>query len=39
VARVSNGGWCPLPISGRQTLAAKRIIEETTARAKHHGMP
>lgn len=38
VAPVSNGEWCPLPITDKQRLAAKLIIEETGAAAKRHGM-
>ena len=38
VAPVSNGEWCPLPITDKQRLAAKLIIEETGAGAKRHGM-
>jgi uncharacterized protein len=38
VAPVSNGEWCPLPISDKARLAAKLIVEETTAGAKRHGM-
>jgi predicted TIM-barrel fold metal-dependent hydrolase len=35
---VSNGEWLPLPITAKQRLVAKLIAEETTARAKRHGM-
>ena len=35
---VSNMEWCPLPITRKQRLVAKLIEEETTARAKRHGM-
>jgi hypothetical protein len=35
---VSNGEWCPLPITDRQRQVAKLVVEETTARAKWHGM-
>ena len=35
---VSNGEWMPGPITPKQQLAAKLIQEETTARAKRHGM-
>ena len=38
VAPVSNGEWCPLPITDRQRRLAKLIVEETSARAKRHGM-
>src|SRR5262245_38235994 len=38
VAPVSNGEWCPLPISDKQQLAAKLIAEETATAAKRHGM-
>ena len=38
VAPVSNGEWCPLPITDRQRQLAKLIVEETSARAKRHGM-
>ena len=38
VAPVSNGEWCPLPITDRQRRLAQVIVEETTARAKWHGM-
>ncbi len=38
VAPVSNGEWCPLPITDIQRLAARRIVEETARRAKRLGM-
>jgi hypothetical protein len=38
MAPVSNGEWCPLPITERQVKVAKLVIEETTARAKRLGM-
>jgi hypothetical protein len=38
VAPVSNGEWCPLPITDRQRRLARLIVEETTERAKWHGM-
>jgi hypothetical protein len=38
VAPVSNGEWCPLPITDKQRTLARMIIEETTAGAKRHGM-
>ena len=38
VAPVSNGEWMPLPITDRQRRLANLIVEETTARAKWHGM-
>jgi predicted TIM-barrel fold metal-dependent hydrolase len=38
VAPVSNGEWCPLPITDRQRRLAELVIEETSARAKRHGM-
>jgi predicted TIM-barrel fold metal-dependent hydrolase len=38
VAPVSNGEWCPLPITDRQRRLANLVIEETSARAKRHGM-
>jgi len=38
VAPVSNGEWCPLPITDRQRRLARVIVEETTERAKWHGM-
>src|SRR5262245_43114893 len=38
MAPVSNGEWCPLPITDRQRRVAKLVIEETTARARRHGM-
>ena len=38
VAPVSNGEWCPLPITDRQRRLARMIVEETTERAKWHGM-
>ena len=38
MAPVSNGEWCPLPITENQVKVARLVIEETTARAKRHGM-
>jgi uncharacterized protein len=38
LAPVSNGEWCPLPITDRHRTLAKLVIEETSARAKWHGM-
>jgi hypothetical protein len=38
LAPVSNGEWCPLPITDRQRTLAKLVMEETSARAKWHGM-
>ena len=38
LAPVSNGEWCPLPITDRQRSLAKLVVEETGARAKRHGM-
>src|SRR5215470_14324238 len=38
MAPVSNGEWCPLPITKNQLKVARLVIEETTARAKRHGM-
>jgi hypothetical protein len=38
LAPVSNGEWCPLPITDRQRTVARLVIEETGARAKRHGM-
>lgn len=38
LAPVSNGEWCPLPITDRQRRLAELVVEETTARAKRHGM-
>jgi len=38
VSPVSNGEWCPLPITEKQRLVGKLIVEETAARAKRHGM-
>jgi len=35
---VSNMEWVPLPATARERLVAKLIEEETTARAKRHGM-
>jgi hypothetical protein len=37
-APVSNGEWCPPPITPQQQLAAKLIAEETEKQAKRHGM-
>jgi hypothetical protein len=38
MAPVSNGEWCPLPITERQVRLARLVIDETTARAKRHGL-
>ncbi len=38
MAPVSNGEWCPLPITDNQRTVARLVVEETTARAKRHGM-
>ena len=38
VSPVSNGEWCPLPITEKQRLAGKLIAEEAAVRAKRHGM-
>ena len=38
VAPVSNGEWCPLPITDRQRSLAQLIADETALRAKRHGM-
>jgi hypothetical protein len=35
---VSNGEWCPLPITDRQRRLARLIVDETTQRANWHGM-
>ena len=35
---VSNGEWCPLPVTEKQRLATKLVQEETAAQAKRHGM-
>jgi predicted TIM-barrel fold metal-dependent hydrolase len=37
-APVSNMEWCPLPLTPKQRLVGRLIEEETTARAKRHGM-
>src|SRR5512143_2773064 len=38
MAPVSNGEWCPLPITDNQRTVAELVVEETTARARRHGM-
>jgi len=38
MAPVSNGEWCPPPVTDNQRTVAKLVIEETTARARRHGM-
>jgi hypothetical protein len=35
---VSNGEWCPLPITDRQRALERLVIEETGARARWHGL-
>jgi predicted TIM-barrel fold metal-dependent hydrolase len=35
---VSNGEWCPLPITDKQRLAATLIADECAQRARRHGM-
>jgi len=38
MAPVSNGEWCPLPVTENQRMVARLVIDETGARAKRHGM-
>src|SRR5882672_351926 len=38
MAPVSNGEWCPLPVTENQRRVARLVIDETGARAKRHGM-
>src|SRR5512140_2228529 len=38
MAPVSNGEWCPTPITDRQRRLARLVADETSARARRHGM-
>jgi hypothetical protein len=38
IAPVSNGEWCPLPITRQQRQAARLIAEESAVRARRLGM-
>ena len=38
VSPVSNGEWCPLPVTRRQRLAARLIGEESDKRARRLGL-
>jgi predicted TIM-barrel fold metal-dependent hydrolase len=38
IAPVSNGEWCPKPITPKQRLAARLIAEETGTRARRLGL-